>query len=104
MKINTNNSQRDISVNEQIVLNDNHFDEVDTDEGAAKKIFNALLSIILFFDSFQWNQIHDDLNEGIVGKKVPAKDCYRIGFINYLKQFAKDKNFLFAKVKVPTNV
>ena len=82
---------------EQVVVDDNSFDEVDTDEGAGKKIFNALLAIIIFFDSFRWNQIHDDLNEGIVGNKVPAKDCYRIGFINHLKQFAKSHNFLFAK-------
>ena len=88
---------KDNTINEKTVADDNRFDEVARDEGAAKTIFNALLGIIVFFDSFRWGQIHDDLNKGIVGKKVSAKDCYRIGFINYLKQFAKDKNFLFAK-------
>ena len=73
------------------------FDEKDTEEIAVKKIWNALLSVILFFDSFRWNQIHDELNDGIVGNKVSSKDCYRIGFIEYLKQFAKNNNILFAK-------
>ena len=82
---------------EQVVVNDNRFDEVDTDEGAVKKILNAMLIVIMYFDSIRWGQVHDDLNEGIVGKKVPAKDCYRIGFINHLKLFAKNQNFLFAK-------
>jgi len=82
---------------EQVVVNDNLFDEVDTDEGAVKKILNAMLIVIMYFDSIRWGQVHDDLNEGIVGKKVPAKYCYNIGFINYLKLFAKNQNFLFAK-------
>jgi len=82
---------------EQVVVNDNYFDEENTDEGAVKKILNAMLMIIMYYDSIRWGQIHDTLNDGIVGKKVPAKDCYRIGFINHLKRFAKEQNFLFAK-------
>ncbi len=82
---------------EQVVVNDNRFDEVNTDERAVKKILNALLVVIVFFDSFRWNQIHDSLNDGIVGNKVSSKDCYRIGFIDYLKIFAKKNNAFFAK-------
>jgi len=83
-------------VNEK-VLSDKPFDETNTDEGAIKKILNELLHFIVFFDSFRWGQIHDELNEGIVGKKVGSKDCYRIGFIDYLKQFARNNNIFFAK-------
>lgn len=73
------------------------FDEINTEEGTVKKNLNELLCAITLFDSFQWKQIHEDLNAGIIGKKVLSKDCYRIGFINNLKQCAKDKNVHFAK-------
>lgn len=73
------------------------YDEVNTEEGAIKKIWNALLDVIIFFDSIMWGQIHEELNEGIVGKKVASKDCYRIGFVEQLKEFAEKYNILFAK-------
>ena len=73
------------------------FNEENTEETAAKKIFNELLNVIISFDSFRWGQIHDELNKGIIGNNVASKDCYRIGFIEHLKQFAKNNNILFAK-------
>ena len=82
---------------EQVIVNGNRFDEVDTDEGTAKKILNAMLSIIMFFNPHHWEDIHQVLNNGIIGKEVPAKDCYRIGFINKLKELAKKHNILFAR-------
>ncbi len=85
------------SAKEILNVNSNTFDEVDTEEGAVKTILNELIAIIEPFDKLTWEQIHEELNKGIVGKKVSAKDCYRIGFINHLKRFAKEKNFLFAK-------
>lgn len=73
------------------------YDEKNTEEIAVIKIWNALLYFIVFFNPFAWGKIHDELNEGIVGKKVAAKDCYRIGFIYHLRKFARDNNILFAK-------
>lgn len=73
------------------------YDEKNTEEIAVIKIWNALLHFIVFFNPFAWGKIHDELNEGMVGKKVAAKDCYRIGFIDNLKKFARDNNILFAK-------
>ncbi|MDD2697470.1 MAG: phage/plasmid primase, P4 family [Arcobacteraceae bacterium] len=82
---------------QEVIESHKTFDETNTEEGAVKKSLNALLSVIVFFISVRWGQIYDELNEGIIGKKVPAKDCYRIGFIDHLKQFAKTSNILFAK-------
>jgi putative DNA primase/helicase len=87
----------DNTIEEQEVSLDKTFNETNTDEGFVKKILNTLLSVIIFFDSTRWQQIHEELNAGIVGKEVGSKDCYRIGFINYLKEFAKNSNVLFAK-------
>lgn len=81
----------------QTISNDDTFDEVDTDEGAVKKNLNVLLNVTPSFTSHKWGEIHKALNNGIVGKEVPAKDCYRIGFINKLKEFAKTHNILFAR-------
>ena len=61
------------------------------------KIWNTLLHFIVLFSPIEWKKIHDELNNGIVGKKVNSKDCYRIGFINHLIEFAKNNNILFAK-------
>jgi len=73
------------------------FDEVNTEERAVKKILNSLIEEIISFDSVTWGQIHEDLNANIVGKKVSSKDCYRIGFVDHLKLFAKNQDCLFAK-------
>lgn len=87
---------KDRTVMEDIV-DKNRFHETGTDEKAVKRILNELLNIIMPYDHSQWETIHNDLNEGIVGKNVPAKDCYRIGFITSLKKFAKKQNILFAR-------
>lgn len=94
---NTNTTRMITDEVQEVIESHKTFDETNTEESAVKKSLNALLSVIVFFTSVQWGQIYDVLNEGIVGKKVPAKDCYRIGFIDYLKQFAKTSNILFTK-------
>ena len=73
------------------------FYEKDTEEQEIKKKLNYLLSKIIRLDTSMWVKIHNTLNEGIVGKNVSSKDCYRIGFIKYLIGFAKENNILFAK-------
>ncbi len=88
------------TVEKQTISNDDIFDEVDTEEGAVKKILNVMLNIIIFFNPHRWGEIHKALNNGIVGKEVPAKDCYRIGFINELKEFAKTHNILLQEMAI----
>jgi putative DNA primase/helicase len=96
-KHNLTDLKKELANNQETYEQEKAYEETNTDESAIKKTLNMLLQLILFFDSFRWNQIHDELNEGIVGKKVSSKDCYRIGFIDYLKQFARDNNVFFAK-------
>lgn len=76
---------------------DKAYDEKNAVEIAVIKIWNSLLNFIVLFSPTEWKKIHDELNEGIVGERVSSKDCYRIGFIAYLKKFAKANNILFAK-------
>ncbi len=82
---------------ENIIEENTKFDEKNTEEIAIKKKLNILLYNIITFDANEWEEIHNQLNEGIVGKNVSSKDCYRIGFIKYLIGFAKENNILFAK-------
>ena len=82
---------------ENIIEENTKFDEKNTEEIAIKKKLNILLYNIITFDANEWEEIHNQLNEGIVGKNVSSKDCYRIGFIKYLIEFAKENNILFAK-------
>ncbi|MDX9743820.1 MAG: phage/plasmid primase, P4 family [Arcobacteraceae bacterium] len=89
----------DTVIDEEIEIDEENkvYDEKNAEEIAVIKIWNALLHFIVCFNPFTWGKIHDELNEGIVGKKVASKDCYRIGFIDNLKKFARDNNILFAK-------
>lgn len=73
------------------------FDENNTDEIDAKKELNKLLLYIPFLSPNTWEEIMEKLNEGILGSPVAAKDCYRIGCIDKLKQYAIEKQTLFAK-------
>lgn len=73
------------------------YDENNVEEIAIIKIWNKLLDSIIPLNPGDWEKIHNDLNEGIIGKKVSSKDCYRIGFIEHLKGLAKNNNILFAK-------
>lgn len=93
-QLNTNFS---IDKEQNISESNELFDETNTDENNLKKILNKLLFIIAFFDQLRWCKIHDELNNGIVGQKVPTKNCYRIGFVNHLVSFAKTANVLFGK-------
>lgn len=43
-----------IDEKKEIIEEANIFDEENAEETAAKKIWNALLQVILFFDSFKW--------------------------------------------------
>ena len=72
---------------ENIIEENTKFDEKNTEEIAIKKKLNILLYNIITFDANEWEEIHNQLNEGIVGKNVSSKDCYRIGFIKYLIGF-----------------
>ena len=89
--------QNELVKNDEMQELDKAYDEKNALEIAVIKIWNSLLNFIVLFSPIEWKKIHDELNEGIVGKKVSSKDCYRIGFITYLKEFAKANNILFAK-------
>jgi len=75
----------------------NTFDENNTDEIDAKTILNLLHRAIPILSQSDWSMLFEKLNKGIVGKKINEKDCYRVGFIEKLKEFAKMQNCLFAK-------
>lgn len=89
--------KNELAKNQEIQNLDKAYDEKNALELAVNKIWNSLLNFIVLFSPTSWKKIHDELNEGIVGERVSSKDCYRIGFITYLKEFAKANNILFAK-------
>ena len=93
----TKNELSEKIVGEKSINTNDTFCEEETDEIDAKKVLNILLMFIPFLDQNVWQMIMDKLNEGILGKPVPAKECYRIGFIDRLKRYAKEKKTLFAK-------
>lgn len=86
-----------VNKGKEIIKNVKTPDKVNKQEAAVKKIWKELSPYIIFHDSVMWSELHDHLNEGIVGRKVGSKDCYRIGFIEQLKQFAESQSILFAK-------
>lgn len=80
-----------------MISQENTFHEPHTDEINAKTILSKLLNFIPLLNQLDWSKIFDDLNKGIVGKNINEKDCYRVGFIERLKKYAKSQNCLFAK-------
>ena len=66
----------EIDIEEQPINHVTPFDEVETNEPDAKKIFNYLSNFIIYLSSFKWGQIFDRLNKGIIGKKINPKDVY----------------------------
>ena len=87
----------EVDIKEQPINQVASFDEVETNEPDAKKIFNYLSNFIIYLSSFKWGQIFDRLNKGIIGKKINPKDVYRIGFVERLKKIAKERQVLFAQ-------
>jgi len=81
----------------QTMNNSNSFDEEFTDEVDAKKIFNSLLASIPVLDKSAWEKVHNNLNARVVGPRINAKDCYRVGFVMLLSQSAQEQECLFAK-------
>ena len=95
---NINIYNKPINNEEQEIIKENtKFDEKDTEEQEIKKKLNDLLSKIECFDPSTWAKIHDKLNEGMIGTCLTSKDCYRIGFIKFLIDQAKEGNIHFAK-------